>query len=84
MSGGCSLLASTECLSPAQTPVLPHWAFLPSPSSWSWRKAGEAPPTVTHCHSPQGASTLTALRGPASLSSLRAAQLLFSTEVKFT
>ena len=49
MSGGCSLLASMECLSPAQTPVLPHWAFLPSPSSrLVLEESGGGP---SHCHS---------------------------------
>lgn len=85
ISGGCrsSLSLSASLLPRPQH--CPSRAFLPSPSSHLvLEEEGEALPSVTHCHSWQGASTLTALRGPASLFSLRAAQFLFSIEVKFT
>lgn len=52
MSGGCSLLAFTECLSSAQAQRCPSWAFLSSPSSHLvLEEEGGGPDWPSHCRS---------------------------------
>lgn len=91
MSGGCSLLLSLSASLLPRPQRCPSWAFLTSPSSHlvlevgrEGREAQTGFRIVTHGHSLQGASILTALRDPASLLIPRAAQVLFLIEVKFT